>query len=84
MSQLEATFHRNFRFTGRELSRLMRRYRVTIRELKNRTGITMKRIRQLRKIGVSGFSACDLYEAITGSLSPRMKACFMMLRKEGA
>lgn len=33
--------------TGRHLVFLMRRYRVTIRELAERTGITQRRIRQV-------------------------------------
>jgi hypothetical protein len=39
---------------GREVQRLMRAYKVTIRELSLRMGITMKRIRQIRKIGLEG------------------------------
>ena len=39
---------------GKELRRLMRKYRVTIRELSQRMGITQKRIRLRREIGLEG------------------------------
>ena len=39
---------------GKELRRLMRQYRVTIRELSQRMGITQKRIRLRREIGLEG------------------------------
>lgn len=52
---------------GRELVKLMRRYRVTIRELSARTGITMKRIRAVRHEGLADRHAIrDWVEAITG------------------
>jgi len=40
--------------TGRDLCRLMRLYSVTIREMKKRTGITLKRIREVRETGLVG------------------------------
>lgn len=53
--------------TGREIASLMRRHRVTIRELKKRTGITLKRIRQIRDEGLNGREICrDWIQAITG------------------
>lgn len=53
--------------TGKELFRLMRKHRVTIRELKARTGITLKRIRQVRESGLADANAVrDWVQAITG------------------
>jgi hypothetical protein len=52
---------------GREIARLMRKYKVTIRELKDRTGITMKRIRQVREDGLKDrYSIRDWLQAIMG------------------
>ena len=39
---------------GEEIIRLMRKNRVTIRELSQRMGITQKRIRLRREIGLEG------------------------------
>jgi hypothetical protein len=39
---------------GKEVKRLMRKYKVTIRELSRRMGITQKRIRLRRQIGLEG------------------------------
>jgi hypothetical protein len=39
---------------GKEVARLMRKYRVTIRELSRTMGITQKRIRLRREIGLEG------------------------------
>ena len=63
-----------FQMTGPELCSLMRKHRVTIRDLKTRTGFTMKRIRERRETGLIGHAAIDWHEAITGSLTPRMRA----------
>ena len=65
---------RAFAITGPELCRLMRTNRVTMRELKNRTGFTLKLIRDRMEHGLRGYSAIDWTEAITGTLTPRMKA----------
>ena len=65
---------RSFSMSGRELCNLMRIHRVTMRDLKKRTGFTLKLIRERREIGLTGYACIDWYEAITGSLSPRMKA----------
>jgi len=43
-------------------------------ELKNRTGFTLKLIRDRRERGLRGHAAIDWTEAITGTLTPRMKA----------
>jgi hypothetical protein len=59
---------------GREVARLMRQNRVTIRELAERTGFTQKRIRQVRRTGLSGIAVLDWQEAITGQFTARMRA----------
>jgi hypothetical protein len=63
-----------FQMTGPELCSLMRKHRVTIRDLKQRTGFTMKRIRERRESGLGGHAASDWHEALTGSLTPRRRA----------
>lgn len=65
---------RSFALSGKEICRLMRVHGVTIRDLAQKMGFTMKLIRERRSTGVSGFAALDWTEAITGSLTPRMKA----------
>jgi hypothetical protein len=56
------------RITGKEVVRLMRVWRVSIRDLKIKTGITMKRIRQVRESGTTdGFHTRDWVQAITGT-----------------
>jgi len=52
---------------GRKVIKLMNRHHVTIRELSDRMGITMKRIRQVRRDGVHhpGFIR-DWVQHITG------------------
>jgi hypothetical protein len=58
----------NGKIAGEAISRLMRKHKVTIRELAERTGITMKRIRQVRAIGLEDRLAIrDWIEAIVGS-----------------
>ena len=54
--------------TGRQIVSLMRKHRVTIRELARRMQITLKRIRQVREKGLDdpGF-ARDWIEHITGT-----------------
>lgn len=56
------------RLSGSEIRGLMRKHRITIRELARRTGITMKRIRQVRERGIDQAAAVrDWCEAIAGS-----------------
>jgi hypothetical protein len=69
-------FDRAFDFSGKEICRLMRKHKVTIKMLSRRMKITMWRIRLVRSAGVCGHCACEFYEAITGSLSPRMRAAY--------
>ena len=53
--------------TGKEISSLMRKHRCTMRDLKARTGITLKRIRYVRQHGVfEPFVVRDWKQAITG------------------
>lgn len=53
--------------SGREITRLMRRHSVSIRELASRLGVPMTRIRLAREAGVKGAAFVrDWLEAITG------------------
>lgn len=53
--------------TGKQLRSLMRQHKVTIRELAQRTQITMKRIRQARETGLASATGVrDWVQAITG------------------
>ena len=67
-------FDRSFTLTGRELCRLMRVHKVTMRQLKARTGFTLKLIRERRETGLTGHACIDWTEAIAGSITPRMRA----------
>jgi hypothetical protein len=50
-----------------DLKALMARHKVTIRELSARTGVPMKRIREIRAMGrVSYCHYCDYTQAVTG------------------
>lgn len=53
--------------TGPELCKLMRLHRVTIRELSQRTGIPMKRIRLRRETGLDLLTSIDWWQHITGA-----------------
>lgn len=53
--------------TGSEVVGLMRKHKVKIREIKQRSNITLKRIRHVREHGVSGFDAECWVQMITGS-----------------
>lgn len=53
---------------GREVKRLMRVHHVTIRELRERMGITMKRIRHVRERGLTDRNVIrDWVQGITGT-----------------
>jgi hypothetical protein len=55
------------RMDGPEVRRLMRTHGTTIRDLSARTGITMKRIREIRECGTrSPHVTRDWVQAITG------------------
>lgn len=56
------------RLSGEEVARLMRQFRLKIRALSERTGITMKHIREVRMDGLAEKNAIrDWIQAITGS-----------------
>jgi hypothetical protein len=65
-----------FALTDREVRRLMRVHRWTIRTLAGRLGVTRARVRHVRLLGVTGHAACDWYQALTGALSPAMTAWY--------
>lgn len=67
--------------TGQELRQLMNTHKVSLRELKARTGITLKRIRQVRKAGITGFAVLDWQEAILGYVPPRLMAQFRHIQR---
>lgn len=81
MSQ-STQFEMAFRYSGPEIVSLMRSHKCTVRQLRDRTGLTLRTIRGIRERGVNGYSALDMVEAITGSLTPRMKAALMQARGE--
>lgn len=52
-----------------DLTSLMRRHGVTIRELARRMGVTMARVREVRDAKrVHYLTRCDFHEAITGDV----------------
>jgi hypothetical protein len=56
------------RLSGPDLCKVMRQHKVTIAELKARTGITMKVIRQRRESGLANpYAIRDWLQAITGT-----------------
>lgn len=51
-----------------DLAGLMRRHKVTIRELSRRMGVTLKAIRAVRaRDRVAYLTYCDYHEAVTGA-----------------
>jgi hypothetical protein len=58
----------SYALSGRKLKKLMRQHKITIADLKARTGITMKRIREVQKSGLTDRNAArDWVQAITGT-----------------
>lgn len=53
--------------SGKEVIRLMRQHKVTIRDLKAKFQITLKRTREVRTAGVAGFHAEEWTYLITGA-----------------
>jgi len=54
--------------TGKSLTSMMRREHVTIRQLKARSGFTLKRIREVRESGIYDAHVCrDWIQSITGA-----------------
>lgn len=54
------------KLTGNMIKRLMRKHAVTMREIKVKFKITLKRIREVRELGVEGFAAEEWIFIITG------------------
>ena len=54
------------KLTGNMVRRLMRRHRVTMRDIKAKHQISLKRIREVRAGGVEGFLATEWLFLITG------------------
>jgi hypothetical protein len=54
------------KLTGEELTRLMRKHKVTIRGLAATMQITMRRVSRARELGVKGPAVRDWLEHITG------------------
>ena len=78
--QIDLWFNQTYQLTGADLKTLMRKNGVTIRELKARSGFTLKYIRSKRNAaGVSliGHSAVDWIEQITGKLPSRARAAYI-------
>lgn len=57
----------DYRLPGSMVRRLMRNRGITIRALARRWNVTMKRVRQVRKLGVRGFAANERQYMITGA-----------------
>ena len=54
------------KLSGNMVRRLMRRHRVTMRDIKAKHQISLKRIREVRTGGVEGFFAAEWIFLITG------------------
>lgn len=68
MSDLNNLSNMSPKFTGPDVVRLMRKHHVTIEGLSFRLGISQKRIRKVREIGLTDSLAVrDWLQAITGS-----------------
>ena len=68
--------------TGAMLQKLMRKHGVTIRELANRMGLAMTRVRHYREHGVTMPARLDWEQAIIGEFTPRHKAMLAQWRKQ--
>lgn len=55
------------RLSGETICKLMRKHGLTIKALAQKWEITQKRVREVRRIGVSGFSADEWHYLITGA-----------------
>ena len=77
MSQRSRLFDVSFRFTSTDVRRLFRKHGHTIATVARAMGIPQRSVRRWRNDGVCGYTACDMFEAVTGSLSPRMRAAFL-------
>lgn len=64
---MSITIKLSITLSGRDIVALMRKHKVTIRELKKRSGFTMTYIRQRRETGISDTNAArDWIQLITG------------------
>ena len=64
---MNTTIKLSITLSGRDIVALMRKHKVTIRELKKRTGFTMTHIRLRRETGLTDPNAArDWIQAITG------------------
>lgn len=72
------------RLEGYRLVKLMRQNGVTIRELAARMQISMKRVREVRTIGVGMPVRLDFEEAIVGQFTPRHRAMLNQWRASQA
>lgn len=70
--------------TGPALSSLMRRHRVTIRELSRRLDIPQRIVRDRRRAGVTAPAAFDWRQAIIGAWTADLAADFQHWRATGA
>lgn len=77
-------FDNRLMYTGSEVCAMMRRHRVTIRELARKTGLPLRTIRKFRELGVRGYSVLDMHEAIAGELSPRLRAALRNFQQNQA
>ncbi|MBW8830741.1 MAG: hypothetical protein JF606_15190 [Burkholderiales bacterium] len=63
--------------TGADIVRLMRRHHRTLRGIKADHGITLKRVREVRAQGVTGFMAEDWFRIITGRWPEQGELCVL-------
>ena len=68
--------------TGKELCRIMRQHKVTIRDLAARMKITLKTIRRHREVGIGMPGLLDFTEAIRGHLTPEERTALNIYRQE--
>lgn len=80
LAYYSAREERQMRLTGPQLVRLMRRHRVTIKQLASRMQITMKQVRKARAEGKSMPGRIGYEEAIVGEYTPRMRAQMLQWR----
>lgn len=76
------TIEKRIKMSGRELRSLMRKHRVTIRELSRRAQVTQKRIREVRTKGLTGLAVLDWQQAIIGEFTPKLRAIFKQYQQE--
>lgn len=79
-AQIDNWFTNEYQLTGCEVASMMRRNKITIRDLAAKMQITLKRVRQVRntkdEVALTGHTAIDWIEHITGSLPARARAAY--------